>query len=106
MPFEDFRLPRRWKVSMSDSAECKDGDEVTISGTEDNVTITCMEGKIIKNPYPPGKYNKDTNRIEMKREDGTVAYQIGLQIMFTLPGQTPIAGSWTAEDQGPWPGDE
>jgi len=81
-------------------------DEVTISGSEDQVQITCKEGEIIKNPYPPGTYNKDTNRIEEKREDGTVGYQIGLQIMFTPPGQTPITGSWTAEDQGPWPGDE
>ncbi|HEX3554900.1 MAG TPA: hypothetical protein VIA62_16880 [Thermoanaerobaculia bacterium] len=106
MPFEDFK--RDWTVITEDDAECPINSTVTISGKADSVEITCKLGEATQKPYPPGKYNKDTNRIEVKREDDTVAYQIGLQIMFAPPdpGQTPITGSWTAEDQGPWPGDE
>ena len=103
MSFEDFQ--KNWKVTTKESTECPEGSSVIISGTGDLVEITCKVGETSKNTYPPGRYNKDTNRIEEIREDGTDGYQIGFRMITFTPGKTPRTGSWTAEDQGPWPGD-
>ncbi|HEX4966646.1 MAG TPA: hypothetical protein VF173_37900, partial [Thermoanaerobaculia bacterium] len=95
MPFEDFK--RTWKVTVSNSPQCEGDDTVVISGVEKAVKVTCF-GKD-KTYSLEGAYDELTNRIKGE------GFGIGLQIMYEAEGQTPITGSWTAEDTAGGGGD-
>jgi hypothetical protein len=98
MPLPDF-ISKKWKVIEADkSALCQQDQTVSFSqlvGLEGEVKISCNENPV----YGEAKYNKATNRIEVG------GYEIRLLIECKLKDSSSIAGSWTAEDQGPWPGD-
>ena len=94
MDYEDY-YKRTWKVITQDpTAECPFGSEVTFA--QDKVVVSCG-GK----PTYEGIYFSDSNTI---KGDG---YEIRMvQCIKFMPTEGLRAGSWTAEDQGPWPGDE
>jgi hypothetical protein len=98
MPLHDF-ISKKWKVIEADpTAMCQPNDTVTFSqlvGLGGEVKTLCNENPV----YGKAKYNKDTNRIEVGD------YEIRLQIECRLKNPNSLTGSWTAEDQGPWPGD-
>ncbi|HEY0555646.1 MAG TPA: hypothetical protein VGG20_15425 [Thermoanaerobaculia bacterium] len=89
MPFEDFAgRGRIWTIQFSDSKTCLEKTQVRFSGSEDEVWVDCGGGV----PFPIGKYNKGTNRIDLG------GYEIRLQLVYVPKIPTPIGGSWTAED--------
>lgn len=101
MPYEEYQ--RSWKVIESNNApECKPDDLVTFT-----VIVSCG-GR----PFAIGEYDPDTNKIVRAGEYEIYINEVGTkrQIKF-CPKNSPIgpdgsiAGSWTAEDNGPWPGD-
>lgn len=91
---------RSWKIiSVEGDPLCKDMDLVTFlpklvnpGEPPEDVTISCSDHTF------EGTYDGDSNAI--RGED----YVIKMQITFEQTGP-PFAGSWTAEDNGPWPGD-
>lgn len=96
MPLGDFAA-KQWKVITADeTALCQPPDTVVfLVGLDGEVKIIC-NGKAA---YEGGAYNKATNRIEVGD------YEIRLLIECKPKSSSLIGGSWTAEDQGPWPGD-
>lgn len=94
MPYEDYQ--RKWIVKDSNVPECTLDDLVTFT-----VIVSCG-GR----PFTIGEYVPNTNTIAKAGE-----YEIHLvegsprTITFTQLQGGQIAGSWTAEDNGPWPGD-
>jgi hypothetical protein len=99
MPLEDYISPgRRWLVKKAgDSSMCKEGQEVIISGLPTEVNIECGT----KSVYGLGWYDENTNTVKVMNDE----YEIKLQITLTPKAGDSSGGSWTAEDQGPWPGD-
>jgi hypothetical protein len=98
MSFENFK--KDWTVIMNDeSSLCKEGQKVEILGLPTGININCEN----KNFYGLGVYDKDTNTI--KSVNGEYEIRMVLCIKFMPKTEGLIAGSWTAEDQGPWPGD-
>jgi len=87
---------RKWIVDQSTLPGCEPKDLVTFT-----VIVSCG-GR----PYAIGEYVPGTNTIARPNE-----FEIHLDegpprtITFTQLQGGQIAGSWTAEDQGPWPGD-
>jgi len=98
MPYEDYT--KEWTVIMNgESSLCKEGQKVEILGLPTEVNISCGD----ENFYGIGRYDKDTNTIKGMKDE----YEIHMVLCIKLIPKTEslIAGSWTAEDQGPWPGD-
>ena len=106
MAFADYTR-NSWKLNSKDeNPRCTDGSDgrekcvITISGTEDNVTVSCSN----KHPYAPGAYRPD-NQIHSKESGDRYTLSLG-------PGTHPHlscddkgrdknqAGSWSAEDSG------
>lgn len=106
MAFEDYTR-NSWKLKSKDgNPRCTDGSdgrkkcEITISGTEDNVTVGCSN----KHPYPPGEYRPD-NQIHSKESGDryTLSLTAGTQPDLTCDDkgrEINQAGSWSAEDTG------
>ena len=103
MPLKNY-TSRRWKVTKAEeSALCQVTDDVIfpqLVGLGGEVKVLC-----IKNFYEEGIYKQDINTIE---GDGYKIFmsEDGKQIHFHSEGLPLSGGSWTAEDQGPWPGDD
>jgi hypothetical protein len=98
MSFENFK--KDWTVIMNDeSSLCKEGQKVEILGLLTEVNISCEN----KTFYDLGVYDKDTNTI--KSVNGEYEIRMVRCIKFIPTTEGRRAGSWTAEDQGPWPGD-
>ena len=97
MDYEDYK--REWTVITEGAAECPIGSTVTFEGPDNLVTVRCGEDT----PYGEnnGMYKRESNTIEVG--DYVIRMVRCVQLMPKAKG--PIAGSWTAEDQGPWPGD-
>lgn len=91
---------RRWKIiRVEGNPLCQDMDLVTFLPKLVNpgeppkeVAISCGEHTF------EGTYDGDSNTIRGE------SYVIKLQITFEPIGPS-FTGSWTAEDNGPWPGD-
>ena len=98
MSYEDYT--KEWTVIMNeDSSLCKEGQKVKILGLPTDVNIICEN----ENFYGMGMYDKDTNTIKSVNGEYEIRMVLCIKFMPTTAG--PRAGSWTAEDQGPWPGD-
>jgi hypothetical protein len=89
---------RRWKIFRIDgNPMCQDMNDVTFSpklvepGEPPKVTIRCSDHTF------EGTYDEGLNTISGEN------YVIKMQITFEQTGP-PSTGSWTAEDNGPWPG--
>ncbi len=101
MPLVDY-AGRIWKViHVEGDPPCQVGDDVTFPvklGESNDVTVSCSrEGATTTFN---GRYDTGSDTIKV---DG---YEIRMVLCIKLmTTEGLIAGSWTAEDQGPWPGD-
>ena len=102
---------RKWRISASDVEDCKVGDTVTFDGLRGEVVVCCTDadGKS-RQPYNPGQYIRSSNTIVKTNE-----YEISMtaddppKITFTRGSgrlRRRDTGSWTADDNGPWPGED
>jgi hypothetical protein len=108
MDYEDY-AGRRWKVVTDTSTECPQGARVIFQGSASQVFVIC-EGTP---RYGAGTYNASSHQIE--RAD---AYKIsmtkgsnGNPTTITFAPESGrlsrrTTGSWTAEDNGAWPGED
>lgn len=98
MPIKDYF--KDWKIIHFDKGPfCQDGDVITIGkpDSDNKVTIKCNK----EDPAGfDGWYDEETNTIKV---DGYVIRLV--QCIKLIPAEGLREGSWTAEDQGPWPGD-
>jgi hypothetical protein len=109
-------VDRRWKVIQAEMGSCEKGDDVAFlgklspPGTPDKVMTRCTRNNENIDSFD-GQYDKDTDTINGVTNGG--AYEIRMvevapdqkrQVKFTQQGGSR-AGSWTAEDNGSWPGD-
>ncbi len=101
---------RQWKVIASDdAAKCTPDDIVTFGGESGEVNIRCkryVDGKYQDKPgepQEPGKIIVGDDEYEIEMLVGTEVPRIKLTPVPKHAGS--IAGSWTAEDHGPWQGD-
>jgi hypothetical protein len=98
MPYEEYQ--RKWIVADSNLPGCEPDDLVTFT-----VIVSCG-GR----PYVIGEYIPETNTIVGGAGEYEIRFEKGSpgspsKIVFTQSGGGRIAGSWTANDTGPWPGD-
>src|ERR1700760_1441836 len=92
---------RRWKVQGGgDRAQCKPGDAVTFGGPPENVIVSCQSTQ----PYGEGMYRGDSHTI-VRANDYTISMDEPQRTITFTPAGGSVAGSWTAEDNGPWQGD-
>ena len=104
MSYDDYRT-RDWIVTQFGAeAKCQEKDIVTFEGESGMVTVVCMsEDGTRKRPYAIGEYVSTSNTIKR-----TAEYEISMMkepprtITFTPEGGS-FTGSWTAEENGPWP---
>lgn len=102
MSYDDYLRP--WKVlpPVDPSAKCQPEETVTFEGTADKVMITCGN----RRPYGEGAYDEVSDTIKSKQAGGYVISmgEAGTgRARITLTPDGSVAGSWTAEDQSPWP---
>ena len=99
--YEKFKS-RRWEVLKDPppgpDARCTAGEFVRFRGAEGAVDIRCDGSK----RYADGMYKKDSHRIEVG-DDQIVMIDDDQRIRFEAKVAGSFAGSWTAEDRGPWP---
>jgi len=106
MPFEDF-TNKEWKVIQNeDDSLCKKDAKVTFlvklrdkpdDGEPKQVKISCSNELAYEGTYDENSDTIKGNGYEIRRVRC-------IKFMPTTEGSR--AGSWTAEDQGPWPGDD
>jgi len=98
----------RWQVKApSSDPSCPPGTYVTFEGRQGNVTVCCGNAT----PYALGVYNPTSHTISGTESDGSTytismaadRSSITLNKLNTLGSST---GTWTADDNGPWPGGE
>jgi hypothetical protein len=102
MAFEDYENPRTlsWKVrEATGSSRCNPTCKITITGTENHVTVTCRN----LHPYGRGTYQEGTGTIlgdayELRWEAGPPHRVICGFPRIDDPNGT---GSWTADDNLP-----
>ena len=107
MPLKDY-INRRWKVIEAEKTSfCQVKDDVVfppLVGLKGEVKVLC-----VKDFYEEGRYTGDTTDT-IKGDSYEITMGVGVsgkpQIHFHSQGLPSSGGSWTAEDQGPWPGDD
>ena len=102
MSYEDYLRPWTVLAPVETFAKCQPGETVTFKGTQDSIVIFCGA----RQPYGEGEYDNDSRAIRSKKAGEYVISMAEAgtgraRIAFTPDGS--VAGSWTAEDQSPWP---
>lgn len=100
MSYDKFRK-RRWKVNRGGGlAQCKPGDAVNFDGPPESVIVSCQNTK----PYGEGTYRGDSHTI-VRANEYTISMDEPQRTIAFTPAGGSVAGSWTAEDNGPWQDD-